>query len=73
MSLAFHVFCLGLDLKQVLTLPERLVFKVKELLGSLLVLELDEDRALEELVVGTTETNSIGRAVWCKESFDVEL
>jgi hypothetical protein len=73
LSLAFDVLRLGLDLKHVLALPDRLVFKVKELLGSLLILELDEDRALEELVVGAAETNSIGRTVWSKESFDVEL
>jgi hypothetical protein len=57
----------------VLSLPKWLWVKLEELLGSFFILELDEDRALEKLLWGTAETNSIGRPIRSEESFDIEL
>jgi hypothetical protein len=56
-----------------LSLPEWLWVKLKELLGSFFILELDEDRTLEKLLWGTAKTNSIGWTKRSEESFDIEL
>lgn len=56
-----------------LTLPQRLWFKCKEVLGSLLICKLDENRALEQPLWGTAKTNSICWTVLSKESLDIKL
>jgi hypothetical protein len=57
----------------VLTLPTWLGIKLEELFSSLNILKLDEDRSLKQLFVSATKANRVNRAVWCKESFNVEL
>jgi hypothetical protein len=57
----------------VLSLPERLRVKSKELLSNLITVKLNEDGALEELLVSTTKTNCSSGTVWCEESLDIEL
>lgn len=56
-----------------MSLPERLRIQSKELLSCFVVLELNKDRALEELLIGTTKTNGVGRAIRSEESLDIEL
>jgi hypothetical protein len=56
-----------------LSFPKWLWVKLKELLRSSFILELDEDRPLEKLLWGTTKTNSISWTKRSEESFDIEL
>lgn len=73
LCLLIHVLLLWHDFQSVLGLPERLGVKLEERIRSLFVLELDKDRALEELLLGATEANRVGGTVWGEESFDVKL
>jgi len=57
----------------VLALPKRLGFEFKKLLGSLIIVKFDKDGAFEELLVGTAETNGVGRTVWSEERLNIEL
>ena len=56
-----------------LAFPEWLGLEIEKLLASLNILELDEDRALEQFHIGATKANRVNWSVWGEESFDVEL
>jgi hypothetical protein len=58
---------------QRLALPEWLRVKSKEGISSGIIRELDEDRALEQLLWSATKANRVGGTIWGKESFNVKL
>jgi hypothetical protein len=57
----------------VLALPHWLWFQSEEVLSSLLICKLDEDRAFEQLLSAAAKANCIGWAELGKESLNVKL
>lgn len=56
-----------------LPLPKWLGIKYKEILSSLVILELDENRSLEELIRSAAEANCVCGSIRSEESFNIEL
>jgi len=56
-----------------LSQPKRLLLKSEKSGCELIVLELNEDRALEELLIGAAKANLVEGTVRREEGFDVEL
>ena len=72
LGLLFDICLLGHDL-QIVLFPLGGGVQGKERLGGLLVGKLDEDGALEELIVGSAEAHAVDGSVTAEESLEIEL